>query len=188
MCAQLADPGFGSCLLERQPNPGIRDRKTAKLNPACKDPVILTSELGSLLPALEHLKYPCIDRHQASRVDGLYITHSLPHDRSLNSKFTAQPVHVAPFESKTLTNAQTKTNTNQRNCVNGFFKTVNEHPEFLHRQAARLAFAFARTADCDQLHGVTFDWNLSAPHCVLPECSNESANMNHALGGQWERP
>src|SRR6266436_1151626 len=188
MCAQLPDPGFGSCLLERQPNPGIRDRKTAKLNRARKDPVVLTSELGSLLPALEHLKHPCIDRHQASRVDGLYIIHSLPHDRSLNSKFAAQPVHVSPFESKTLTDAQTKTNTNQGNRVNGFFKTVDEHPEFIHCQAARLALALAAAADSVQLHRVTLDWHLSAPHRVLPKRSNETANMNHALGGQWERP
>src|SRR5437899_9168417 len=160
MRAKLADPGFGSCLLERQPNPGIRDRKTAKLNRACKDPVILTRELGPLLPALEHRKNPCIDRHQSSRVDGLYIIHSLAHDRSLNGKFAAQPVHVSPFESKTFTDAETKTNTNQRNRVNGFFKTVNEHPEFLHRQAARLALAFAGATDGDQLHRVTLDWHL----------------------------
>src|ERR1700724_3456784 len=113
MRAQLADPGLGSCLLERYPNPEIRDKKTAKLNRACKDPVFLMSELGSLLPAFEHLKHPCIDRHQASRADSLYIIHSLPHDRSLNSKFAAPPVHASPFESKTLTDAQTKTNTNQ---------------------------------------------------------------------------
>src|SRR6266853_317306 len=150
MRAQFADPGFGTCLLECQPNPGIRDRKTAKLNRACKDPVFLISELGSLLPAFEHLKHPCIDRHQASRVDGLYIIHSLPHDRSLNSKFAAQPVHVPPFERKTLTDAQTKTNTNQRNRVNGFFKTVDEHPEFIHRQAARLTLSLATAANSYQ--------------------------------------
>src|SRR4029077_4192479 len=88
-----------------------------------------------------NLKHPCIDRHQASRVDCLYIIHSLPHDSSLNSKFAAQPVHVSPFERKTLTDAQTKTNTNQRTRVNGFFKSVDEHPEFIHCQVAGLTFA-----------------------------------------------
>src|SRR5712691_8283561 len=68
--------------------------------------------------------------------------------------------------------SQTKTNTNQRNRVNGFFKMVDEHPEFLHRQAAWLALAFARTADSDQLHRVTLGWHISAPHRVLPYCSN----------------
>jgi hypothetical protein len=32
----------------------------------------------------------CIERHQEFRVGGLYIIDSLPHDRSLNSKFAAQ--------------------------------------------------------------------------------------------------
>jgi hypothetical protein len=75
----------------------------------------LHRRIAFLLPALQHLKHPRIDRHQSRRIDGLYIIHSLPHDRSLDGKFAPQPVHVSPFESKTLTYAQTKTNTNQRN-------------------------------------------------------------------------
>jgi hypothetical protein len=55
MCAQLAGPDLAAAFWNASQTPGIRDRKTAKLNRACKDPVILASELRERPQRLDNL-------------------------------------------------------------------------------------------------------------------------------------
>src|SRR6266446_7951541 len=83
---------------QSQPRPTKNDNcDGVNVCPACRSRIW---QLASGTPAKPRDTRPedGIDRHQASRVDGLYIIHSLPHDRSLNSKFAAHVTAVDPAQ------------------------------------------------------------------------------------------
>jgi hypothetical protein len=57
----------------------------------------------------------------------------------------------------------------------------NEPLELFHSKTAWLPRSPRRSFDCDQSHGVTLRWHVTAPHGEIPQEAKHSPNVNFAF-------